>query len=158
MTSIVEQSILIDAPVEVVWRALTEPEQIRRWFADDVDLAAEVGYRGSLGFADNGAGLAVSFQVTVVSAQPARTFSYRWQHPSGVEAVEDNSTLVEFTLTPEGDGTRLRVVETGVEQLGWAAEQQQSFVEEHSSGWLTYLGRLNDLIAQRPTGSTGHVR
>ena len=158
MASIIEQSILIDAPVEVVWRALTEPEQVRRWFADDVDLTAEVGYRGSLGFADNGAGLAVSFQVTVVSVQPPRTFSYRWQHPSGVEAVEGNSTLVEFTLTPEGDGTRLRVVETGVEQLGWAAEQQQGFVEEHGSGWLTYLGRLSDLIARRPTGPTSDTR
>ena len=72
--------------------------------------------------------------------------------------TQGNSTLVEFTLSPEGDGTRLRVVETGVEQLGWAAEQQQGFVEEHGSGWLTYLGRLSDLIARRPTGSTGHVR
>ncbi|MCW2890124.1 MAG: hypothetical protein JWL58_6986 [Streptosporangiaceae bacterium] len=38
-----------------------------------------------------------------------RSFSYRWQHPPGVAAGEGNSLLVEFTLTCEGDGTRLRV-------------------------------------------------
>ena len=38
----------------------------------------------------------------------------------GVSPAEGNSVLVEFTLTAEGDGTRLRVVESGIQALEWA--------------------------------------
>ena len=34
----IEREIVIDAPVEVVWRTITEPDQITEWFADTVDL------------------------------------------------------------------------------------------------------------------------
>jgi hypothetical protein len=38
----IEREIVIDAPVEVVWRTITEPDQISQWFADKVDLE-EIG-------------------------------------------------------------------------------------------------------------------
>jgi uncharacterized protein YndB with AHSA1/START domain len=31
MKATIAQEIVIDAPVEVVWRAVTEPEQVSRW-------------------------------------------------------------------------------------------------------------------------------
>jgi uncharacterized protein YndB with AHSA1/START domain len=145
----IEQEILIDAPVDVVWRTVTEPEQVRLWFADEADLQAEAGYEGSLTFTDEATNTSRSFQVTVQSVEPARSFSYRWQHPQRVEAGDGNSTLVEFTLTPEGDGTRLRVVETGVERMGWSQEQQDTFAEQHTRGWATYLARLRDLVGRQ---------
>jgi uncharacterized protein YndB with AHSA1/START domain len=36
-------------PVEVVWRTITEPAQIRQWFADRVELELEPGGRGLMG-------------------------------------------------------------------------------------------------------------
>jgi uncharacterized protein YndB with AHSA1/START domain len=33
----IEQEIVIHAPVEYVWRAITEPEQIRLWFSEYTD-------------------------------------------------------------------------------------------------------------------------
>ena len=56
----------------------------------------------------------------VVAVEPPTRFAYRWapfKDPGGEEPVEGNSTLVEFTLQPEGDGTRLRVVESGFASL-----------------------------------------
>jgi uncharacterized protein YndB with AHSA1/START domain len=141
----IEQEILIDAPAEVVWRVLTEPEQVRRWFAEEVDLDPTAGYDGSLTF-NQSAARSLRVHVTVQSVEPVRSFSYRWLHPQGAEAVEGNSTLVEFTLTPEGDGTRLRVVESGLDQMNWPPQERDAFIDEHTHGWVTYLGRLRDLV------------
>ena len=46
----IERDIEIDAPVEVVWRTITEPELIRTWFSDAADVEARPGAVGSLTF------------------------------------------------------------------------------------------------------------
>jgi uncharacterized protein YndB with AHSA1/START domain len=140
----IQQEILIDAPVDVVWRTVTEPEQVSVWFSDEVDLEAKPGYEGVLTFNDRATKQSMSVHITVQSVQPERSFSYRWMHPEGAVAGEGNSVLVEFTLTPEGDGTRLRVVETGLEGIGWSQDQQDNYAREHNEGWVTHLTRLRD--------------
>jgi uncharacterized protein YndB with AHSA1/START domain len=145
----IEQDIHIDAPVDVVWRVVTEPDQVSKWFADQVDLDPKPGYDGALTFRYPEAAQPLTVQVTVQSVQPQRQFSYRWQHPRGAAAGDGNSLLVEFTLTAEGEGTRLRVVETGLEQMGWSDEQQDTYVREHNFGWVTYLGRLRDYLGRQ---------
>jgi hypothetical protein len=40
---VIEREILIDAPAEVVWRTITEPDQVSQWFADRVELVVEPG-------------------------------------------------------------------------------------------------------------------
>jgi uncharacterized protein YndB with AHSA1/START domain len=105
----VEQEIVIDAPVDVVWRVVTEPEQVSKWFSDEVDLEVTPGYEGVLTFNDQATKQSRRVHVTVRSVEPERSYSYRWQHPPGAAAVEGKPLLVEFTLTPEGDGTRQHV-------------------------------------------------
>ena len=53
----------------------------------------------------------------------------------GEELREDNSTLVEFTLTPEGDKTRLRVVESGFAVLTGSDELRGQALTSNTSGW-----------------------
>ena len=50
----IEREVLIEAPVEVVWRTITEPDQISQWFADRVELVVEPGAHGYMGFGDQG--------------------------------------------------------------------------------------------------------
>ncbi len=40
---LIDRDVLIEAPVEVVWRTITEPDQMTQWFADRVDLVVEPG-------------------------------------------------------------------------------------------------------------------
>jgi uncharacterized protein YndB with AHSA1/START domain len=51
---IIEREVLIEAPVDVVWRTITEPGQISQWFADRVELVAEPGAHGYMQFGDQG--------------------------------------------------------------------------------------------------------
>ena len=44
----IEREILIEAPVDVVWDVVTQPEHISRWFSDSVELDLRPGGRALL--------------------------------------------------------------------------------------------------------------
>src|ERR1035441_8821640 len=105
---VIEREVLIEAPAEVVWRTITEPDQMSQWFADRVDLVVEPGAHCFMHEAEEGG------PVVVETVDPPTRFSFRWNHPRAEEPVAGNSMLVEFTLTPEGsERTRLRVTRAG---------------------------------------------
>ena len=140
---IIERDILIEAPAEVVWRTITEPDQMSQWFAEKVDLVVEPGAHGYLGFGDQGG------PVVVEAVEPPARFSFRWNHPRGEEPVAGNSQLVEFTLTPEGaERTRLRVSESGHELRDWPEAEKQRYADEHRAGWSDFLDRLTVVAAK----------
>jgi uncharacterized protein YndB with AHSA1/START domain len=140
----IERDILIEAPVDVVWRTITEPAQMSQWFASRVDLVVEPGAHGYMEFGDQGG------PVVVETVDPPTRFSFRWNHPRGEEPVVGNSQLVEFTLTQEAaERTRLRVTETGHESRPWPDAEKQRYANEHQEGWGDFLDRLDTLIAKR---------
>jgi uncharacterized protein YndB with AHSA1/START domain len=139
----IEREIVIDAPVEVVWRTVTEPDQISQWFADKVELEIKPGARGYMGFGEQGG------PVIVETVDPPTRFSFRWNHQAGEEPAAGNSLLVEFTLVGEGAHTRLRVVESGLNLLPWPDVDKQRYAEEHTGGWGEFLDRLARLLAER---------
>lgn len=144
---VIEREVLIDAPAEVVWRTITEPDQISQWFADRVDLVVEPGARGYLRFGDQGG------PVVVEVVDPPARFSFRWNYPGGQEPVAGNSMLVEFTLTPDGAGrTRLRVTESGHELRDWPDAERLRYAQEHTEGWGDFLDRLTTVVAGQRSG------
>src|SRR5260370_6587169 len=108
----IEREVMIDAPVEVVWRTVTEPDQISQWFADRVELEAEPGGRGIMVFGDQAS------PVVVEAVDPPTRFSFRWTHPAGEEPGAGNSMPVQATLGPDGgERPRLAVAEVGHERV-----------------------------------------
>jgi uncharacterized protein YndB with AHSA1/START domain len=148
MTTVhIESEVVIDAPVDIVWRTVTEPEQIRLWFADRVELDAKPGGHGTLIF-DNQGDDTVHIAPLVVEAVEAPTrFAFRWNHSDGEVPAAGNSVLVEFTLRAEGsERTRLRVIETGLDELSWPEADKATYAQEHIEGWAHFLGRLAGLV------------
>jgi uncharacterized protein YndB with AHSA1/START domain len=142
----IEREVLIEAPVDVVWRTITEPAQISRWFADRVELVVEPGAHGYMHFGDQGG------PIVVETVDPPARFSFRWNHPPGEEPVIGNSVLVEFTLAREGDErTRLRVVESGHERRDWPDAEKKRYADEHRKGWGDFLDRLAHVSTERPS-------
>ncbi len=141
---VIEREVLIEAPAEVVWRTITEPDQMSLWFADRVDLVVEPGAQGYMHFGDQGG------PVVVETVDPPTHFSFRWNYPLEEEPGVGNSMLVEFTLTPEGDErTRLRVTESGHELRDWPDEERQRYADDHQGGWAELLDRLDTVLAER---------
>lgn len=143
----IEREVLLEAPPEVVWRVITEPDQMSLWFADRVDLVIEPGAHGYMGFGDQGG------PVVVERVDPPTRFSFRWNHPHDEEPAVGNSMLVEFTLTPEGEErTRLRVTESGHALRDWPDEEKQRYADEHRQGWGEFFDRLAEAVGEHRSG------
>jgi len=142
----IERETTIEAPVERVWELLTQAEHVGRWFGD---AGAEVDREGGemvMHWREHG-----STRGRIEAVEPQRRFAYRWapyKDPGGAEPVEGNSTLVEFTLTAEGGGTRLRVVESGFAALACSDEQRAANHASNTEGWALELGELADYAAR----------
>jgi uncharacterized protein YndB with AHSA1/START domain len=147
----IEREILIEASPEVVWGVITEPGQISRWFSDEAEVEARAGGAGTLTWRPGGRGgnqeVEMIAPILVVDAEPYRRFSFRWGHPKDASPAEGNSALVEFSLTEEARGTRLRVVESGIDAVTHDDEGKARYLESHKQGWERHLGELLDYVA-----------
>jgi uncharacterized protein YndB with AHSA1/START domain len=127
----IERDTLIAAPLERVWSLVVEPGF---WAAGEGNSSGAVATEGEsmvVKHPEHG-----DFPVRVEKVQPPTYVAYRWVSAfPGEELREDNSTLVEFTLTQEGDKTRLRVVESGFSALTTSEDNRLNVIKDHTGGW-----------------------
>jgi len=147
----VEREILIDAPIEVVWEVISDPAHVSGWFGEIAEIDLRPGGRITHAWEEEG-GLTEERGI-VEKVEPPHYFAYRWIRGAEAEAREDNSTLVEFTLTLDGEGTRLRVVETGFSGLDWPEDERHEDAESHREGWAHELGELREYVQELERGS-----
>jgi uncharacterized protein YndB with AHSA1/START domain len=140
----IEQTIELPFSQERVWRAITSPEELSRWFGDEITLEPAVGSDITFIWHEHGTS---SGKVEVYD--PPNVFAYRWR-AHGVDEGEpmalNNSTLVTFTLTPTAEGTRLDLLETGFASL--PDNIRAISHRENTSGWRTELGELVEYLEQ----------
>ena len=130
----IERETLIEAPVARVWSLVAQPGF---WVADEANLAGTVANEGEVTLATGEHG---EFPVRVEKVVPQTYLAYRWTHRFPGEALTvANSTLVEFTLTPEGSSTRLRVVESGFATMAGTEEVREAAVKDNTGGWPQVL-------------------
>jgi uncharacterized protein YndB with AHSA1/START domain len=140
------REIVVAASVARVWEVLTRAEYVGRWFgADKAEIDLRPGGSFVMVWAEHGTGYARVEQV-----EEQALFSFRWAIEQGAEPAPGEETLVEFTLTPEGDGTRLTVVESGFSKLDRPAEKQEWHRERNVDGWRQVL----EAAAAGATGAT----
>ena len=93
----VNREIVVPVEPDEVWDALTDPERLEEWFANDVELDPRPGGAGVFRW-DNGE----ERRATVREAEPGERLVLDW----------DDEGAVEFTIEEVAGGTRLVVVET----------------------------------------------
>jgi uncharacterized protein YndB with AHSA1/START domain len=93
----IEREIVFPVPPDEVWEALTEPERLEEWFANDVELDPRPGGAGIFRW-ENGE----ERRATVREAEPGEKLVLDW----------DDEGEVEFALEEVEEGTRLVVRET----------------------------------------------
>jgi uncharacterized protein YndB with AHSA1/START domain len=124
----------IAAPPETVFRALTDPNELSRWWTSSADSDPRRG--GAFDY---------RFEFEEQTEQ-RRDHSYSGTYRDVVEnervvypwGSRLGETEVEVTLQPSGDGTKLRLVHRGWGDGGeWPAA-----VKMHEEGWAFFLGNL----------------
>lgn len=140
----IERETLIAASLDRVWSLVAEPGF---WVADQGTLTGSTAREGESLVAKNAE--YGNFPVRVEKVEPQTYLAYRWASAfPGEELREDNSTLVEFTLTPEGDKTRLRVVESGFAALAGPEALRDKAVKDNTGGWPQVLDALRTRAEQ----------
>lgn len=150
----IEKHILLKAPLDRVWAALTDSRQFSIWFGMELDgpfvagqpvagrirptqVDAEVAK-----MQEPYAGLSVTWMIDRI--EPKTLFSMRW-HPYAVDPDVDYSgepmTLITFTLKETGEGVELGVTETGFEHI--PAHRRTEALKANDGGW----GKQMELIA-----------
>jgi uncharacterized protein YndB with AHSA1/START domain len=117
-----------------VWRALTEPELLAEWLLPVVELKLEPG-AAFLFKTQPHPGWDGTVNCRVLEIEPQKKLSYAWTAPF-------LDTVVTFTLTPTGSGTRLSLV-----QSGFKPDQKQNFGGARY-GWNMMGGKLVDLLGR----------
>jgi uncharacterized protein YndB with AHSA1/START domain len=93
----IRREIVLPATRDEVWDALTEPERLADWFANDVEVDLRPGGGASFRWSNG-----EERRATVTEVDPERRLAFEW----------DDEGEVQFTLEDDADGTRLTVVET----------------------------------------------
>ena len=125
----IERELVIAASPETVWELLVDPAKASVWMGMQSWSAPTPGglYRVEV-IPDNIA------RGEYVELDPPNRLVFSWGWEADGNPVPPGSSLVEFELTPEGEGTRLRFVHSGLP----TAEAAGS----HSHGWDHYFERL----------------
>src|SRR5271165_3738306 len=132
----IEREIVVAAPRERVWQIITQAEHLGKWFGESAEVDLRPGGTIALRWEKYG-----TFYATIEKIDEPHYLSYRWiPGTPGEKPGNENSTLVEFSLTPEGRQTRLRVVETGFSRLPRSESERAEQFNDNSDGWASELG------------------
>jgi len=116
----------IDAPVEEVFRRLTEPAAMVSWMGQHATLDPTPG--GEFSVDING----IPIRGAYLEVEPPHRVVFSWG-AAGNPALPPGSSRVEFTLTATAAGTRLRLVH---------ADLPDEEAPKHGIGWAHFVARL----------------
>ncbi|HEX4446414.1 MAG TPA: SRPBCC family protein [Polyangiaceae bacterium] len=163
-TDRIQKKVLLRAPRDRVWRAVSDSREFGIWFGVEFDapFVPGVPIKGRITPTKVDPEVAklqepyagATFEFTVDRVEPARLFSFRW-HPFAVDPGFDYSTeeatLVSFELEEVPDGTLLTVTESGFDRVP-AGRRAKAFAA-NEGGWE----HQTKLIAKYLAGPAGHA-
>jgi uncharacterized protein YndB with AHSA1/START domain len=129
----VRLSIVIDAPIERVFKALVDPAALNRWIASAAEVEPRVGGRYSYGWTYEHGGRSIAGGPTrILDLVPNERLVTDWPDWRGDPTRP--STRVAWLLEPLGGRTRVTVVHGGFAR---AAD-----VSDYPFGWPGFLSQL----------------
>lgn len=159
-TDRIERRVLLDAPLDRVWHAISDAQEFGSWFGVRFDgpFVAGESLTGQIVPTTVDPEVAESqkpheglrFEITVDRVEPMRLFSFRW-HPYAADPAIDYSqeptTLVAFELEESPGGTVLTITESGFDRIPLA--RRAAAFEMNAQGWEAQLTLIEKYLVQR---------
>ena len=160
-TDRIQKNVVLRAPRERVWRAISDAKQFGTWFGVEFegDFVAGSRLKGRIVPTKVDADIAKSqepysgmaFDIFVERIEPMRVFAFRW-HPYAIEPGQEYSkeptTLVTFVLEDAPDGISLTITESGFDQI--PLERRAKAFAENEEGWTAQTQLIQKYLAQFP--------
>jgi uncharacterized protein YndB with AHSA1/START domain len=152
MSDRIEKQIELKAPISQVWRALTNYREFGQWFRVRLEGPFVQGQvsRGSMTYPGYEH---VKWEAMVQKMEPERLFSFTWPHPKSLDRDEysgdytnDPTTLVEFRLERTKNGTLLRLIESGFDQL--PGDLRLEAFRRNDGGWTEQMKNIEAYVAK----------
>ena len=138
----IHKTIELNAPVERVWRAITDHGEFGQWFKVNLEGPFRPGEE-SRGHMTYPGYEHIVWRAKVVATDEPHLFSFNW-HPYAIDPNVDYSketpTLVEFRLAPAGQGTSLTITETGFE--GVPEHRREEAMRRNDGGWTQQIQNI----------------
>ncbi|MGW5704881.1 SRPBCC domain-containing protein [Amycolatopsis japonica] len=134
----IERTVEIAHPPAKVWAALTTAEGLGTWFGNQASIDLRPGGDAEMKWDEGHKAV-----MRVERVEEPEVFGFTW-NIYGLPEDDPRRTYVEFTLVPNGEGTRLTVVETGFSQL--PEDVHQVAFEGNTKGWAAELGELIEYL------------
>ena len=147
MGNSIERTVELNAPVERVWKALTNYKEFGTWFRLNLHGPFQVGqvttgdvtYPGYEG---------LPFWARVEIIEEPRRFTFVWPMDETVGPddpdIRNKVTLVEFTLEPIGGGTRVMLRESGFDKL--PKNKRLQVFRDNEGGWDAQMDNIKSHV------------
>jgi uncharacterized protein YndB with AHSA1/START domain len=120
----------LNAPVALVWKALTDKEDIKQWSFDLREFAPVVGFEFQ--FDVEHKGVRYCHRCKVTEAIPNRRLAYTWRYEGHA-----GDSVVGFDLFAEGSKTRVKLTHEGLETF----PKLPAFAKANfAAGWTEIVG------------------
>jgi uncharacterized protein YndB with AHSA1/START domain len=116
----------LHAPIARVWKAITDKEEMKKWYFDIKEFKPEAGFEFQFYAGEEGKPYLHLCKVTKVIAGRKISYSWRYDGYAGISHVT-------FELTEEGDHTRLRLTHRDLETF--PIENPDLAKENFVAGW-----------------------
>jgi uncharacterized protein YndB with AHSA1/START domain len=160
-TDRIEKSIVLRAPRERVWKAVSEAKAFGSWFGVEFDGPFREGARLTGRIVPTTVDPEIAkmqephrgmpFEFTIGRIEPPRRIEFRW-HPFAIEPGVDYSgeemTLIVFELAQVEGGTRLTITESGFDRI--PVERRARAFAANEGGWQHQLGLVAKYLALPP--------
>jgi uncharacterized protein YndB with AHSA1/START domain len=129
-TTVIEQTVRINARPETVWGFWTDAERICEWWGVGATLEPQRGGRYEVQMES---GPTMRGEYVELVPYERIVFTFGWVPGTGAVEVPPGSSTVEVTLVDDGGDTVLTLRHTGL---------PSSYAEEHQQGWAHFLPLL----------------
>src|SRR5512138_578692 len=123
---------VLKAPVERIWKALTDKDEMKEWYFDIPWFEPRLGFEFHFQGGSEDRVYLHLCRITEVKPLSKLAYSWRYEGHSGI-------SYLTFELTPEGDKTRLKLTHEGLETF---PDDNPDFARtSFEAGWNYIIGK-----------------
>ncbi len=142
--TVINREIIIDAPIEKVFSAVSNQNELTHWFPDISVLEKKEGGRVSFRFLKSGKNnLDKDHEMNgkIIKFIPNKELSYTWQFENNPEFSSDTIVTWRFESVAKNK------TKVPLKHSGFTENNTQQY-KEHSQGWTWFINRLGQYLTE----------